>query len=145
LRQVLVKLVGNAIKFTETGEAVLRLEAGIPEAGALPLRVSVRDSGIGIPAAQRSMIFQHLPRQTRPPPGSTADRTRARDPPSTRGAHAGADRGARLSHPARLHRGRSGEEALQLFDGMDDYVSKPVNRDAPVKVLSRWLPEAGAA
>jgi len=28
---------------------------------------------------------------------------------------------------------------------MDDYVSKPVNRDAPVKVLSRWLPEAGAA
>jgi len=28
---------------------------------------------------------------------------------------------------------------------MDDYVSKPVNRDALVKVLSRWLPEAGAA
>jgi CheY-like chemotaxis protein len=29
--------------------------------------------------------------------------------------------------------------------GMDEYVSKPVNRDALAKVLLRWLPEAGAA
>jgi signal transduction histidine kinase len=46
LRQTLVNLVDNAIKLTEKGEVVLRLEAGTPVAGAFPLRIGVRDSGM---------------------------------------------------------------------------------------------------
>ncbi|MFN5048514.1 ATP-binding protein [Roseateles sp.] len=61
LRQVLVNLVGNALKFTEKGEVrleVLRLdEAGSePEAGA-HLRFSVHDTGIGMTREQIAQIF----------------------------------------------------------------------------------------
>jgi len=58
LRQVLVNLVGNAIKFTKAGEVVVRvlLEAAEPEAVAL--HVAVADTGIGVPEAQRTRIFE---------------------------------------------------------------------------------------
>ena len=57
IRQVLVNLVGNAIKFTEQGYIDIRLAAVM--AGALPtrLRFEVRDTGIGIPAHALSTIF----------------------------------------------------------------------------------------
>ncbi|WP_157272210.1 hybrid sensor histidine kinase/response regulator, partial [Azohydromonas aeria] len=57
LEQVLVNLVGNAVKFTERGlvEVALRLE--VEEADRVLLRFSVRDTGIGIDAAQREAIF----------------------------------------------------------------------------------------
>ncbi len=56
LRQVLVNLVGNAIKFTERGE--VEVTAG-PAAGGPPelWRFSVRDTGIGIASAQLQTIF----------------------------------------------------------------------------------------
>ena len=57
LRQILVNLVGNAIKFTETGEIEvnIRTETQGPE-GTL-IRFSVRDTGIGIPADKQDKIF----------------------------------------------------------------------------------------
>jgi two-component system sensor histidine kinase/response regulator len=57
LRQILVNLVGNAVKFTERGEVVVRVE---PHAAAISdseLHFVVRDTGVGVPAAKRSMIF----------------------------------------------------------------------------------------
>jgi len=57
LRQILVNLVGNAIKFTAVGEVAIRVE---PVAGATQpglLRFSVADTGIGIPANRQSSIF----------------------------------------------------------------------------------------
>ncbi len=60
LRQVLLNLVGNAIKFTDAGEVVLRVEvAGDPAPeGDVALRFTVRDTGIGIPRDQHERIFR---------------------------------------------------------------------------------------
>jgi two-component system, sensor histidine kinase and response regulator len=60
LRQVLLNLVGNAIKFTEAGEVVLRVEANadaVHEDEAI-LRFAVTDTGIGIPHEKQATIFR---------------------------------------------------------------------------------------
>ena len=60
LGQVLINLINNAIKFTETGEIVTRIDRvgpGKPDADRITLEFSVRDSGIGIPAERRRELF----------------------------------------------------------------------------------------
>jgi signal transduction histidine kinase/DNA-binding response OmpR family regulator len=58
LRQVLVNLVGNAAKFTETGEIVISADCQLEEGNDAVMHFSVRDTGIGIPAEKRGMIFR---------------------------------------------------------------------------------------
>ena len=59
LRQVLLNLVGNAIKFTEEGEVVVRVEvAGEPALEEVGLRFAVSDTGIGIPPDKQERIFR---------------------------------------------------------------------------------------
>ena len=57
VEQVLVNLVGNAVKFTEQGEIELSIRLQSTTEGAW-LRFAVRDSGIGIDPAQQSKLFQ---------------------------------------------------------------------------------------
>src|SRR5262249_31275726 len=63
LRQVLLNLVGNAVKFTDEGEVVVGVEvqgdSPTPSPGAeeVGLRFMVRDTGIGIPPDQQQRIF----------------------------------------------------------------------------------------
>ena len=57
LRQILVNLAGNAIKFTEQGEVVINVEAEILDEDRLRLKVSVSDTGIGIPDEKLKSIF----------------------------------------------------------------------------------------
>jgi len=57
LGQVLVNLIGNAIKFTEYGEVELKVELASQELNQLGLRFIVRDTGIGIPKEKQHMIF----------------------------------------------------------------------------------------
>ena len=60
LRQVLLNLVSNAIKFTEAGEVLLAVEA-VGEAapdGEIRLRFVVSDTGIGIPMDKQKAIFR---------------------------------------------------------------------------------------
>ena len=59
LRQILINLIGNAVKFTERGEIVLGVDSQPPEAGeAVELRFTVRDTGIGITPEMQARIFQ---------------------------------------------------------------------------------------
>jgi signal transduction histidine kinase/CheY-like chemotaxis protein len=58
LRQVLFNLVGNAIKFTELGEVILRVEIMEKEQDGVRLHFSVRDTGIGIPPDRQKAVFE---------------------------------------------------------------------------------------
>ncbi len=58
LRQIILNLVGNAIKFTERGEVVVAATEHSREEGRIILHFSVKDSGIGIPAEKQAEIFQ---------------------------------------------------------------------------------------
>jgi signal transduction histidine kinase len=55
LRQILTNLIGNAVKFTQTGEIVVRAGAWDSEPG---LHFTVEDTGIGIPADRQQSIFE---------------------------------------------------------------------------------------
>ena len=57
LRQVLLNLLGNAVKFTAAGEIVLRVRRAQEDAGRTRLRFEVRDTGIGIDAVARQRLF----------------------------------------------------------------------------------------
>jgi len=58
LRQVLLNLVGNAIKFTDRGQILVQAYVESREADAVTLRFSVTDSGVGIPQDKQEAIFQ---------------------------------------------------------------------------------------
>ncbi|MBP1692906.1 MAG: hypothetical protein H6Q37_789 [Chloroflexi bacterium] len=61
LRQILINLLGNAVKFTEHGEVVLTVSIEEPALIPLPkleIHFSVRDTGIGIPADRLNRLFQ---------------------------------------------------------------------------------------
>lgn len=57
LKQILVNLLGNAVKFTEQGEIELKVEKLNLDSKNIKLRFSVRDTGIGIPKEKQHHIF----------------------------------------------------------------------------------------
>ena len=58
IRQVLINLLGNALKFTERGEVELKVALSAPDPRQPIIRFSVRDSGIGIAAEKQQSIFE---------------------------------------------------------------------------------------
>ena len=58
LRQIVVNLVGNAIKFTESGEIVVRVRPETDSAEGAGLHFEVADTGIGIPAEKQAQVFE---------------------------------------------------------------------------------------
>ncbi|MCC7417730.1 MAG: response regulator [Acidobacteria bacterium] len=58
LRQVLMNLVGNAIKFTERGQILVQVDVESAANGTVTLHYLVSDSGIGIPPGKQEQIFQ---------------------------------------------------------------------------------------
>jgi PAS domain S-box-containing protein len=58
LRQILVNLVGNAIKFTRRGEIAVHVRALVSGTGDARLQFTVSDTGIGVPLAKQQIIFE---------------------------------------------------------------------------------------
>ena len=58
LRQVVINLAGNALKFTLKGEVAIRVDLEEKKNDQVRLRFSIRDTGIGIPAHRQNMIFK---------------------------------------------------------------------------------------
>ncbi len=60
LRQILINLIGNAIKFTESGEIVVRVEKISESQDKVALKFWVKDTGIGIPYDRQEAIFNRF-------------------------------------------------------------------------------------
>ena len=58
LRQILLNLIGNAVKFTEKGEVTVHVAVAHESGDVLLLRFAVSDTGIGIPPERRDRLFQ---------------------------------------------------------------------------------------
>jgi two-component system sensor histidine kinase/response regulator len=58
LRQIIVNLVGNAIKFTEKGEVIVYVQADSRTKDDIQLHFTIADTGIGIPAEKQMAIFE---------------------------------------------------------------------------------------
>jgi len=58
LKQILINLTGNAIKFTERGEVAIGVELLSQTAQEVELQFSVKDTGIGIPLAKQQHVFR---------------------------------------------------------------------------------------
>jgi len=58
IRQVLLNLLGNAVKFTESGSVILHLSSAAQADGRAQLTYSIADTGIGISETQRERLFQ---------------------------------------------------------------------------------------
>ncbi len=58
LRQILLNLVGNAVKFTETGEVVVRVSVDATDGDRVQLHLAVSDTGIGVSPEKQSVIFE---------------------------------------------------------------------------------------
>jgi CheY-like chemotaxis protein len=59
-RQVLVNLVGNAVKFTERGEIELTIDVEEEDQSFITLHAAIRDTGVGIPKESQDIIFEYF-------------------------------------------------------------------------------------
>ena len=60
IKQVLLNIIGNAIKFTPKGEVTLRLTSQYPKSGKHQIRFEIEDNGIGIPREKQDAIFDEF-------------------------------------------------------------------------------------
>jgi len=58
IRQVIVNLVGNSTKFTESGEVFVSVERGVETGQTVELHFAIKDTGVGIPADKQQKIFE---------------------------------------------------------------------------------------
>jgi PAS domain S-box-containing protein len=118
LRQILLNLIGNALKFTEVGTVAVRVTCGSTETGRLLLEIEVEDTGIGISQEAQQRLFSSF---------EQADLTTTRKYGGT---------GLGLTITRALVDGMAGEITLRSAPGQGSTfrVSLPVALGAPVEV-----------
>ncbi len=152
LSQVIVNLVGNALKFTTHGEVVVSARA-LPAAGeSLKFEVSVADTGVGIPADRLELIFapfqQADPATTREYGGTGLGLSISRQLVELMGGHLSAESavgvGSRFTFTVVLGRGRGPERADRglavRLEGLRVLVvdDNQTNRTILARVLESW-------
>jgi PAS domain S-box-containing protein len=126
IRQVLMNLLGNAIKFTETGEIVIAAAVLAESPDSVTIRLSVRDTGIGIDREKQHMVFESF---------TQADS-------STTRRYGGTGLGLAISRRlAEMMGGRIGLES-EPGQGSTFYVHLPLERSAPAVSPEPPLPDA---
>ena len=119
LRQILLNLIGNALKFTEVGTVELRVACGSTETGRLLLEIEVEDTGIGISHEAQQRLFSSF---------EQADVTTTRKYGGT---------GLGLTITRALVEGMAGEITLRSTPGVGSTfrVALPVALGAPVQTV----------
>ena len=126
LRQVLTNLAGNAIKFTESGEVVLRVTSGHTAGTDTILRFEVTDTGVGIAPEKLAMIFD---------PFTQADTSTTRE-------YGGTGLGLAISSQlVILMRGEVGTSS-ELGVGSTFWFTVKVQSLADEAAVERWSPDA---
>lgn len=74
LRQVLINLVGNALKFTMPGQVTIFGELSDKTESTMQFHFTISDTGIGIPVEKRHKILKPSHKQICPPSGATVER-----------------------------------------------------------------------
>jgi signal transduction histidine kinase len=134
LRQVLVNLIGNAIKFTQRGKVSLEIERLTPKgASAERLRFAVRDTGAGIANEKQSLIFEPF----RQAEGSTT-RTYG-------GTGLGLSISSRLVVLALTAHALVEDRSTCLAAGMDGFLTKPIREHQLWNAIDAMLTRAPAA
>jgi signal transduction histidine kinase/CheY-like chemotaxis protein len=60
IRQILLNLVVNAVKFTDEGHVLVSVEHSPQDGGSARFRIEVQDTGLGVPAERQAAIFEHF-------------------------------------------------------------------------------------
>jgi CheY-like chemotaxis protein len=142
LRQALLNLVGNAVKFTERGYVTVRALAIDDSPAGLLVKFSVEDSGVGIPAQALERIFEAF-EQVRNVPrpqggtglGLTITRQLAELMGGTAGVHSQEDAGSLFWFTARLQRCDSTVARLDLVRQDADAEAQLLEHHAGTRVL----------
>jgi two-component system, sensor histidine kinase and response regulator len=116
IRQVLLNVISNAVKFTERGEIVVVVERDL-ERGPEGLQLVVRDTGIGIPPDKRESIFEAF---------SQADSSHSR-------RYGGTGLGLTISHKLVALMGGTLWVKSQVGQGSEFHIALPLPAGAPVK------------
>ena len=127
IKQVLHNLIGNAIKFTEEGKVALVVDAEGPFDGSVLLSFTVRDTGIGIPAADAQHLFDAFAQ------GAASDRRSGTGLGLTIARQLAQAMGGDVSYQARETRGSKFVFTARL---------NPVRPDAAAKAESRAIVNA---
>jgi signal transduction histidine kinase/CheY-like chemotaxis protein/HPt (histidine-containing phosphotransfer) domain-containing protein len=137
VRQVLTNLVGNAFKFTATGEVVVRVTQSVvtapstaypaPSAERIPFAFTVRDTGIGIPPEQQGRLFEAF---------SQADSSTSRKYGGT---------GLGLAISRRLARMMGGDLALESAPGVGTTFTFTATLRVADEAVGRAVPAVPAA